>query len=285
MRAQKWYKLIVSLLGLTIGVFLLAVGLVLFLEPNTIAPGGVTGFAIAFKKIINIPIYITNLLINVPLFILGVIILGKSFGWKTLYATILLSLFLKIIPERVVTTDLLLASIFGGVVSGIGLGLVFKAGGTTGGTDLAGSILNKFFPSLSTANFMMAIDILVVAFAGIVDSKVETSFYSIISLYLTVKVIDLILEGMGYLKGFLIITNKTERVSKVLMEELDRGVTLFKGIGMYSKEEKDILLCIVNRPQFTKTKEIVHSIDQEAFVMVIDISEVVGEGFEEVTNQ
>lgn len=284
-KTKKWYKLIVSLLGLTLGSFLLAVGLVLFLEPNTIAPGGVTGFAIAFKELVNIPIYITNLLINVPLFILGVIILGKNFGWKTLYATVLLSFFLKIIPMRVITSDLLLASTFGGVVSGIGLGLVFRSGGTTGGTDLIGSILHKFFPSFSTANFMMLIDILVVAFAGIVDGKVETSFYSIISLYITVKIIDLVLEGMGYLKGFLIITNKTEKVSKALMEELERGVTLFKGLGMYSKEEKDILLCIVNRPQFTKTKEMVHSIDEEAFVMVVDISEVVGEGFEEVTNQ
>ncbi|HHV37943.1 MAG TPA: YitT family protein, partial [Tepidimicrobium sp.] len=99
------------------------------------------------------------------------------------------------------------------------------------------------------------------------------------------KVIDLLLEGMGYLKGFLIITDKTEEVSNMLMEDLDRGVTLFKGIGMYSKKEKDILLCIVNRPQFTKTKEMVYDIDQDAFVMVVDVAEVVGEGFEEITNQ
>ncbi|HHV38978.1 MAG TPA: YitT family protein, partial [Tepidimicrobium sp.] len=150
MEVKRWYKPIVSVLGLTLGTFLLAMGLVLFLEPNTIAPGGVTGFAIAFKEVIHIPIYITNLAINIPLFILGIMVLGKSFGWKTLYSTALLSLFLKIIPARVVTTDLLLASIFGGVVSGIGLGLVFRGGGTTGGTDLAGSILNRFLPSFST---------------------------------------------------------------------------------------------------------------------------------------
>lgn len=281
---KKWYKLIFSLLGLTLGTFLLALGLVFFLEPNTIAAGGITGFAIALKEVVDIPIYLTNLIINVPLFIWGVMILGKNFGWKTLYSTVLLSLFLKIIPMQVITTDILLASIFGGVVSGIGLGIVFRSGGTTGGSDLAGSILNKFFPTFSTATFMMLIDSMVVAFAGIVDGKIETSFYSIISLYITVKIIDLVLEGMGYLKGFLIITEKTEKVSKALMKELDRGVTLFKGLGMYSKEEKDILLCIVNRPQFTKIKEMVHNIDQKAFVMVVDISEVVGEGFEEITN-
>lgn len=284
MAKEKWYNIVTSLIGLSLGAFLLAIGLVLFLEPNTIAPGGVTGFAIVFKKIVDIPIYITNLAINIPLFIIGVIILGKNFGWKTLYCTALLSLFLKIIPVRVVTPDLLLASIFGGLVCGVGLGIVFKSGGTTGGTDLAGSILNKFFPSLSIATFMMAIDILVVAFAGIVDKKVETSLYSIISLFVSVKVIDLILEGIGYLKGFLIITDKPEEISEKIMEELERGVTLFRGKGMYTKKEKDVLLCVVNRSQFTKTKEIVHYVDKQAFMMVTEISEVLGEGFEEIEN-
>lgn len=284
MAKEKWYNIVTSLIGLSLGAFLLAIGLVLFLEPNTIAPGGVTGFAIVFKKIVDIPIYITNLAINIPLFIIGVIILGKNFGWKTLYCTALLSLFLKVIPVRLVTPDLLLASIFGGLVCGVGLGIVFKFGGTTGGTDLAGSILNKFFPSLSIATFMMAIDILVVAFAGIVDKKVETSLYSIISLFVSVKVIDLILEGIGYLKGFLIITDKPEEISEKIMEELERGVTLFRGKGMYTKKEKDVLLCVVNRSQFTKTKEIVHYVDKQAFMMVTEISEVLGEGFEEIEN-
>lgn len=285
MRDKTWYRTIVSILGLSVGVLLLAIGLIFFLEPNTIAPGGVTGFAIVFKKITNVPVYLTNLAINIPLFIVGVIILGKNFGWKTLYATALLSFFLKIIPPQAVTPDLLLASIFGGLVSGIGLGIVFKSGGTTGGTDLAGSILNKMFPSLSISTFMMGIDIIVVAFAGIVDRKVETSLYSIIALFVTIKVIDLILEGIGYLKGFLIITNKPEEISERIMKDLDRGVTLFKGKGMYTKEDKDVLLCVVNRSQFTKTKEIVNSVDKDAFIMVTEMSEVLGEGFEEIENQ
>ncbi|MCF6463853.1 YitT family protein [Clostridium sp. Cult1] len=282
MEKEKWYKTLLSLVGLGVGVFLLAIGLTFFLEPNTIAPGGVTGFAIVLKKITGIPVYLTNLAINIPLFIIGMIILGKNFGWKTLYATALLSLFLKIIPIQAVTPDLLLSSIFGGLVSGIGLGIVFKFGGTTGGTDLAGSILNKLFPSLSLSTFMMAIDVVVVAFAGIVDKKVETSLYSVISLFITIKVIDLILEGIGYLKGFLIITSKPEEISKKIMEDLDRGVTLFKGIGMYTKEEKDVLLCVVNRSQFAKTKDIVYDIDKDAFIMVTEMSEVLGEGFEEI---
>lgn len=285
MREKTWYKAIVSILGLSVGVFLLAIGLIFFLEPNTIAPGGVTGFAIVFKKITNIPVYLTNLAINIPLFIVGIMILGKNFGWKTLYATALLSFFLKIIPPQAVTPDLLLASIFGGLVSGIGLGIVFKSGGTTGGTDLAGSILNKIFPSLSISTFMMGIDILVVTFAGIVDRKVETSLYSVIALFVTIKVIDMILEGIGYLKAFLIITGKPEEISEKIMKDLDRGVTLFKGKGMYTREDKDVLLCVVNRSQFAKTKEIVSSIDRDAFIMVTEMSEVLGEGFEEIAKK
>lgn len=282
MNNKSTEQLIISILGITAGTFLLALGLAWFQEPNMIAPGGVTGFAIVFKKLTNIPVYITNLAINVPLFIIGIIVLGKNFGWKTLYATLLLSLFLKIIPERAITQDLLLASIFGGVVVGIGLGIVFKCGGTTGGTDLAGSILNKVFPVFSVSNFMMAIDILVVIFAGIVDKRVETSLYSVISLYLSVKLIDIILEGFGYAKAFIIISNKSHEIGKRIIKDFDRGVTLFKAKGMYTMEDKDVLLCAVNRYQFSKVKNMVYEIDKDAFVMVTDVAEVLGEGFKEI---
>lgn len=279
---EKWYRTVISYAGIALGVFFMAVSLNFFLEPNTIAPGGVTGLAIIIKKITGIPVYTTNLVINIPLFIIGILTIGKAFGAKTLYATVALSFFLKIVPYEVITHDLLLSSLFGGVLSGIGLGIVFKFGGTTGGSDLAGAILNKFFPSLSTSSFMMAIDVCVVAIAGIANKKVETSLYSIIALYVSVKVIDLILEGIGYAKGCLIITDKPEEISEALMRDLNRGVTLFKGKGMYTKEEKDVLLCAVNRSQFVRLKEIVSLVDKDAFVMVTEIFEVLGEGFKEI---
>lgn len=281
-KGEKWHKKIICYLGIALGVFLMAVSLNFFLEPNTIAPGGVTGIGIIFKKITGFPVYLTNLAINLPLFIIGVMVLGKEFGAKTLFATVGLSFFLKYVPYEIVTKDLLLSAVFGGVIMGIGLGIVFKFGGTTGGTDLAGSILNKFFPSLSIATFMMLIDLVVVVAAGIVDKRVETSLYSIISLYLTTRIIDLMLEGLGYMKAFLIITNKPEEISQTVIKELDRSVTLFKGKGMYTKEERDMLLCVVNRSQFTKLKEIVVGIDENAFVMVTEMHEVLGEGFKEI---
>lgn len=280
-KGNKLCKIIFSYISIGVGVFLMSIGLAYFLAPNTIAPGGVTGFAIVIEKTTKIPIYITNLVINIPLFILGAKILGKITALKTLYATVLLSIFLKILPPATLTYDLLLAAIFGGVLAGIGLGIVFKFGGTTGGTDLAGAILNRKFPSFSIATFMMMIDILVVAFAGIVERKIETSLYSVISMFVTIKVIDMILEGIGYLKGFFIITTKPEEISEKLMNDLQRGVTSLAGKGMYTKEEKDVLLCVVNRSQFSQTKEIVKQVDPKAFIMVTEMYEVFGEGFKE----
>lgn len=276
---HKWYKALISYILIAIGVFLMAISLVYFLAPNTIAPGGVTGFAVVVEKTVGIPIYITNLAINIPLFLLGAKALGKSTALKTLYATFLLSLFIKVLQPMILTHDLLLSSIFGGVLMGIGLGVVFKFGGTTGGTDLAGSILNKKFPNLSIATFMTIIDFCVVIFAGVVEKNIEISLYSVISMFVIMKVIDMILEGIGYLKGFYIVTTKPEEVSQRLMVEIERGVTALKGKGMYTKEDKDVLLCVVNRAQFTKVKEIVKEVDPFAFIMVSEMSEVLGEGF------
>lgn len=279
---EKWYKFLFSYIVITLGVFVMSIGLNYFLAPNTIAPGGVTGFAIVFEKVSQVPIYITNLVINIPLFIFGAKILGKSSAIKTLYATLILSLSLKFLPPIILTHDLLLSAIFGGVLSGIGLGLVFKFGGTTGGTDLAGAILNKKFPALGLSTFMMIIDLIVVVFAGIVEKKIETSLYSVIALYVAIKIIDTILEGMGYLKGFYVITSKPDEVSERLMSELNRGVTSLKGKGMYTKKDRDVLLCVVPRSQFTRAKDIVQEIDSKAFVMVTEMYEVIGEGFKQV---
>ncbi|MCT4564632.1 MAG: YitT family protein [Maledivibacter sp.] len=281
---DKWYKLVLNYSGITIGTLLMAAGLLLFLEPNTIAPGGVTGLAIIIQKVTGIPMDVTNLAINIPLFILGILILGKAFGAKTAYGTAMLSLFIRILiivfgDNINATNDLLLASIFGGVILGIGIGMVFTAGGTTGGTDLAGAMLNKYFPGLSTAKLMMMIDLLIVATAGIVNKNIETSLYSVISLYIIVKVADLIVEGLNYSKAFYIITDYSEEISKEIFKELDRGATALKGRGMYTGSDRDVLLCVVNRAQVAKLKKIVYAIDHKAFIMVSNIHEVLGEGF------
>jgi uncharacterized membrane-anchored protein YitT (DUF2179 family) len=275
-----WEALIIN-----IGIILIALGLIWFLEPNTIAPGGVTGLAIVIERMIGVPIYLTNLMINIPLFVIGIFVLGKGAGLKTAYGTLGLSFFLVALEKvdfiRVAATaDPLLASIFGGVTVGVGIGLLFKIGGSTGGTDLAGAILNKFFPSLSAAKLMMIVDIGVVSLAGIVSGKVETALYSSFCLYIMVKAADFIVEDLNYSKSFYIISSKSEEISKRIIDDLERGVTALQGKGMYSGQAKDVLMCVVNRAQVQKVKTIVREIDPDAFVMLNTTHEVLGEGFQ-----
>jgi uncharacterized membrane-anchored protein YitT (DUF2179 family) len=269
---------------ITIGTFLIAIGLILFLQPNTIAPGGVTGLAVIIQKMIGIPIDITNLGINIPLFVMGVKVLGKKFGLKTAYGTAMLSLFIRMIlillgENNFIVEDLLLASIYGGALMGIGIGLVFKVGGTTGGTDLAGAILNKYIPNISIPKLMTMIDLIIVVMAGIVNKKVETSLYSAITLYIIVKIADFIVEGLNSAKAFLIISDYSKEIGQGIMKILDRGATILQARGMYTGKDKEVLLCIVDRSQVAKLKDIVHSIDQNAFIMVTTVHEVLGEGF------
>lgn len=284
---KYWYRHFAEYFGVTLGTFIMAISINIFLEPNTIAPGGVTGLGIVLQKITNgvVTVWATNLIVNIPLFIAGVIVLGKSFGAKTLYGTLILSFFLWLIPETGATQDLLLSSVFGGVILGIGLGIVFKAGGTTGGTDLAGAIMNRFFPGLSTATHMMIVDLIVVVSAGIVNKRIDTPLYSLIALYILVKVIDIILEGISYAKAFFIISDYPETIGKTILEQLDRGVTILKGKGLYSGLDKDVLLCVVNRAQMAKVKEIVSQVDKRAFIMITDMHEVLGEGFKEIKTE
>jgi uncharacterized membrane-anchored protein YitT (DUF2179 family) len=282
---KKTVDKVIEALMINVGIILIALGLIWFLEPNTIAPGGVTGLAIVIERLTGVPIYITNLIINVPLFILGIVVLGKGAGVKTAYGTLGLSGFLVLLTNveftnSPATADPLLASIFGGVIVGIGIGLLFKVGGSTGGTDLAGAILNKFFPSLSAAKLMMFVDICVIVLAGVVSGKVETALYSSFCLYIMVKAADFIVEDLNYSKSFYIISRKSEEISERIIKELERGVTALQGRGMYSGEEKDILMCVVNRAQVQKVKNIVREIDPEAFVMLNTTHEVLGEGFQ-----
>ncbi len=164
---------------------------------------------------------------------------------------------------------------------GVGLGFVFRMGGTTGGTDLAGAILNRFFPTLSIAKLMMLLDLVIVSIAGISERKVETALYSVIALYIVVKLTDFIVEDLSYSKAFYIISRKSDVIGKRIIQELQRGVTALDGKGMYTGQERDVLLCVVSRAQVTKVKKLVYEEDSEAFIMVTTIHEVVGEGFKE----
>lgn len=231
--SEKIIKIFVEYLGITIGCAIMAISINLFSAPNKIAPGGISGLATVIYYVTKLPIGITMLIFNLPLFILSIKILGKSASTKTLYGTIVLSVFIDYVFESFsFTKDLLLASLFGGIVLGIGLGLVFRFGGTTGGTELAAAIINKIIPQFTIGSILMVIDFIVVIVAGIVFEQPEITLYSVISLYVSIKMLDFIQEGLGYAKAFYIISDYSEEISNQILQELDRGVTALQGQGM-----------------------------------------------------
>lgn len=281
---KEWYKTALQYIGITVAVALMATSINLFLEPHAFAPGGVSGISIILNQASNgfIPIWLSNLLLNIPIFIGGILALGKTFGTKSLYGILSLSFFIWLIPSIGTTNDLLLASIFGGVIMGLGVGIVFKSGGTTGGSDTLGLLLNKKFPGIGISKFMLMIDSIVVIGSGVVTRSIEIPLYSIIVLYISSKVIDVVLNGLGYAKAVHIISNEPEKIGKSILENLNRGVTVLKGKGFYTGKDKEVLLCIIGRSQIVKLKDLVDEIDKKAFIMVTDATEVLGEGFKPI---
>jgi len=268
-------------IGITIGSILTAMGLVMFLVPNKIAAGGVSGIATVLFYIFNWPVGLTMLAINVPLFLVGIRVLGVTFGIRTLYGILTLSLATDYLSPylKTLTHDPLLAAIYGGVFSGVGLGIVFKFKATTGGTDLVARLLNYYF-GFSIGKGLLIIDFLVITFAGVVFSA-ELALYALIGLFITSKAIDLVQEGFNISKGTFIISDHGAKIKKEILDNMDRGVTVLKGKGGFTDADKEVLLCIISRTEVARLKGLVYDIDQEAFVIITDVHEVLGEGFNE----
>lgn len=279
---NKQYKYFFELIILALGCFIMSVGLNMFLEPYMIASGGLTGLAIVLKNLFNTPLWLINLVFNIPLFIFGVKILGKKDAIKTLIGILLLTLFLKVtepLTSAFQTDDVLLSAIAGGIVIGISLGMLFRIDASTGGTELACLILNKIFPFISISVFMFIIDGAVIALAGLVSQNLQIAFYAIISLYVSVKICDTIVEGFDFSKSFIIITDHPDEISDSIMKSLERGVTFLEGRGGYSKQRKDVLLVVVSRREEVLLRKLVNEIDPLAFVIINNAYEVLGEGF------
>ncbi len=279
---NKYLSYTFELIILAIGCFIMSVGLNMFLEPYTIASGGLTGLAIILKSLFGTPLWVINLVFNIPLFIFGIKTLGKSDATKTLIGILLLTFFLKITEQLTLanaTSDVLLSSIAGGIVVGISLGMLFRIDASTGGTELACLILNKIFPFISISVFMFIIDGIVIILAGLVSRNIETALYATISLYISVKISDAIVEGFNFSKSFIIITDKPNKVSNAIIDTLERGVTVLEGRGGYTNEKKDVLLVVVSRREEIHLKRIVNDIDPMAFIIINNAHEVLGEGF------
>lgn len=276
---MKLKTLILDYGQIILGSFIGALGLTMFLVPNKLAAGGVSGIAIVLHYLFKLPVGWTMLMLNVPLFLAGVALFGKSVGIKTLIGGLLFSVFTEITADfPVPTQDLILSTVYGGIVLGVGLGIVFRARGSTGGTDLASMILHHFVPAISVGQGILIIDFFVIILSGFVFNW-ELAMYAWISLFISSKVIDLIQEGFNYAKAAYIISVKAEEVSNKILTEMDRGVTLLNAKGGFSLEEKNVLLCVITRFEVSKLKSVVHETDPKAFVIIHDVHEVLGEGF------
>ena len=276
---KKKRQILLDYIGITLGSALLAISLIVFLIPNKIAAGGLSGLATIIYYWTGWPVGLMTFLMNVPLFFAGVKYLGRSFGPRTIYGMVLFSVFIDVFQQivPVLTEDLLLATIYGGVVGGIGLGIVFLSKGTTGGTDMIARLINHF-TNLSMGKGLLLADGLVVLLAGIFFNA-EVALYAAISIFINSKTVDLVQEGLNYKKAAFIISREPQKIMTRVINELDRGVTVLNGYGGYTGEEKDVLYCIINRVELTKLKRMVYRIDQDAFMIISNVHEVLGEGF------
>ncbi|MDD3217862.1 MAG: YitT family protein [Lachnospiraceae bacterium] len=254
-------------------------------EPCGLVTGGFSGLAIIIKAVTGkvveggIPLWISNTVLNIPLFIIGVRIKGGKFMGKSIFGAIALSVWLAVFPTMdLVKEDLILASLFGGVVQGVGIGLVFMGNGTTGGTDTVAALIQHYLRHYSIAQIMQIVDGAVVA-AGAFVFGVPKAMYAIIAIFIVSKISDSLIEGLKFAKAAYIITDRHEEVSHAIMHELDRGLTGIHAKGMYSQEEKTMLFCVVSKKQIVTLKELVGRVDPRAFIIVSDAREVLGEGF------
>ena len=246
--------------------------------------GGFSGIAILVKAGTKslygngIPLWVTNLVLNIPVFLLAAKIKGVAFVKKALLGDLSLTVWLAVLPAWKLSGDFLLVALYGGLLQGVGIGLVFLGGGTTGGTDMMAAIIQKYLQHYSIAQIMQVIDAGVVL-VGMYVFGIHKALYAIIAVYLVTKVSDSLIEGLKFSKAAYIITAKPKEIADMIMKDLDRGVTGISARGMYSGQDKLMLFCVVNKKEIVMLKEKVDEIDPEAFVIVTDAREVHGEGF------
>lgn len=282
MNSRPWY---VDYLFIFMGTGIMALAIQCIFEPIGLVTGGFSGIAIIIRKMTvgivegGVPLWLTNLALNVPVFIAALIIKGRKFLGRTVIGTVLLSFWLYVIPQVDLTQgDYMLSSVFGGVITGIGIGFVLLAKATTGGTDMVSALIQKYVRHYSVVQILQVIDGMVVL-AGLYVFGLKPALYAIVAIFITSKVSDALMEGMKYSKAAFIITDCYKEIADAIMTQLDRGLTGLDATGMYSGDKKTVLYCVVSKKEIVELKDIVAKIDPKAFVIVTDAREVFGEGF------
>ena len=262
------------------GALVAALGLSLFLVPARIAPGGVSGISTVIHHLTGISVGVLIIIINIPIFILGFFSFGKNFTIWSVIGTLALAVLVSLFEwGKPITEDLVLASVFGGGMLGVGLGIVIRAGASTGGTDIVSRTIYKYYPAVSTGQFVMLVDVVVITFAGIVFQQWEIILYSGIALIVSSYMIDAVVEGIDFAKAAYIISEKKEEIAKYILDDMKRGVTELSGFSPYTDKERNMMFCIIKKHEINKLKTIIKEIDPNAFVILSDVREVLGEGF------
>lgn len=276
--SNKYLQFIKEYIIVALACVVMAFNINYFFVGNKLAEGGVSGLSLIIHYLSNIDVSYLYFALNIPLIILAYIFLGKNFLLKTLFATFILSVFLKVFASfSEPLDDILLAAIFGGAINGIAIGIVFYAGGSTGGIDIIAKIINKY-TGIPISRILLTTDFIVLSIVAIIFGKV-IFMYTLISLVISSKMIDIIQVGIYSAKGITIITTKEDEIRKRIMEDTGRGITLIDAKGGYTQKEIGMLYCVVGQYQLIKVKTIVKEVDPSAFMIVADVHEVIGNGF------
>lgn len=285
-RARKILDFTKNFILIVLGAYLISLSINMFLLPHKMTTGGASGIATILYYLSNIPMGITILAINLPLFVIAIVKLGKKFVIKTIFSTVLLSVFLELFKyDQVIQTtqiDLLMSCIFGGIISGIGLSLTFKAGASSGGSDLLANIIYKLTKIQSLSKVLMGIEIVIISGVIICFKDINLGLYSIIALFISTKVIDVIFDGIYNTKVATIITKKGDQIVESILSELGRGATITNSIGAHSGEENTTITCVITRNQIASLKQIIRDNDNRTMMYITNANEAIGKGFKSI---
>ena len=286
MNAISMREYVVKYALVALGSALFAAGFQFFLYPNSIIVGGVSGIAMIINYLVGLPVGIMTIVLNIPLFIIA----WKHFGGKFIISSLVGMLLSSVLVDVLAvvdyspTDDMLLACLIGGAIKGLGLGLIYYAGATTGGTDIIAKFVRLRFPYINFGTIVLLTDaVIIIAFAAIFD-RVEAAMYAVIAMFVVSKVIDLVLYGIDNSSVCYIISENSEQLVKDITDKLHRGVTILSGEGAYSHKDKQVLLCVIKRTQIADIRKIIRNIDENAFFIVSDAKNVFGKGFGDISD-
>ncbi len=284
--SKKWFLAYSMIL---VGAFIMAAGFVFFITPYKIVPGGVYGVSIVLHHLFGTPVGLIALAFDIPLTLIGIKVLGPRFGVKTVVGFVFTAGFVDLLTYLwgelpLVENDALLSSIFGGLLIGLGLGLIFKAKATSGGSDIVAMIISKY-TKLPLGQLMIAVDSVIVLVGLVVFQDWKIPLYSLIVIFITGRVIDVVLQGISYEKTLFIISEKPNDLRNKIINDLNRGGTFIQGKGMYNGSERTIIYTVVNRREMAMLQDYVHQIDPGAFMTVINANEILGNGFKSLKDK